>query len=158
MATDEGLGLLRSIDTTLKHMLALMEARQPKAAATDRDLDGQYGNPQVKVMPRDWTGPSFKGRKYSECPAELLELVAEMQDYFARKAEESHETTSRGRPVAEFRKADAARARGWAKRVRDGHPATKATATEPATSPEWGAPSEFGSEGDDESAMPEAWR
>lgn len=153
MSSEHALEILRSIDATLKHMLGILEARQPKTVATDRDLDGQYGNPIVKLNPRDWTGPSMKGRKFSECPAEFLELLAEMQDYFARQAEQNNERTTRGRSVAEFRKADAARARGWAKRVRDRHQSTVVDASAP--SPEWSEPNDLG---DDESGMPEGWR
>lgn len=128
MATGEdAVRLLESIDSTLKAMLALAQQRtaqvrasQPKPVASDRDLDGRYGNPELKFMPRDWTGPSFKGSRLSECPADLLDLVAETFDYFAAKADEKHEITEKGKPVSEFKRADAARARGWAKRIREG--------------------------------------
>lgn len=125
--SQEAIEILISIDRTLKAMLALAQQRTaqarsaaPKAIASDRDLDGKYGDPQLKFMPRDWTGASFKGRRFSECPAELLEMAAETFDYFARKAEENNETTDKGKPVADYKRQDAARARGWAKRIRDG--------------------------------------
>ena len=144
---EDAIRLLTSIDSTLKQMLTLMQQReakvrasQPKPLASDRELDGQYGNPELKFMPRDWTGPSFKGRRFSECPAELLEMVAETFDYFASQADAKNELTDNGKPVAAYKRADAARARGWAKRVRDGHPKTK---TNGHTS-EWGADSNFG--------------
>ncbi len=127
--------LLASIDGTLKAMLALAQKRTAKAAgaavASDRDLDGKYGDPVLKFIPRDWTGgQSFKGAHFSECPPELLDLVAETFDYFASQAEAKGETTPKGKPVAEFKRADAARARGWAKRMRDGKHAAP-TVTEP---------------------------
>jgi hypothetical protein len=112
--------LLRSIDASLKALLALHQQSAPLPVASDRDLDGRYGDPQVKFMPRDWTGPSFVGRRMSECPAALLDLLAETFDYFARKAEEHDERTDKGKPVADYKRQDAARARGWAKRIRDG--------------------------------------
>lgn len=125
----EALDVLRSIDASLKELVRIARGRQPKAIATDRDLDGQYGDPAVKFMPRDWTGPSFKGRRFSECPVPLLEMLAETFDYFAQQAEQKDERTDKGKPVAEFKRADAARARGWAKRIRDGwKPAAMATA------------------------------
>lgn len=122
------LDVLRSIDASLKTLVALSQKRQAQTqaaasrnvVATDRDLDGKYGNPEIKFNPRDWTGPSCKGRRMSECPADFLELVAETFDYFARQADEKDERTDSGKPVAGYKRADAARARGWAKRIRDG--------------------------------------
>jgi hypothetical protein len=92
--------------------------------ADDRDLDGKYGNPVVKFHPRDWHGESMKGRAMSDCSAEFLEMLAGTFDYFAKKAEESGETASNGRPVAPYKRRDAARARGWASRVRGGYVST----------------------------------
>lgn len=114
---------LRSIDTSMKKLVAIAERRatsnQPKAIASDRDLDGKWGNPVVKFNPRDWSGDSMKGARMADCPPEFLELLAETFDYFAGKAEENGEMTSGGKPVAGFKRADAARARGWAKRNRE---------------------------------------
>jgi hypothetical protein len=120
MASNEALDLLRSIDASLKTLVAATRARQPKAIASDSDLDGKYGDPVLKFAPRDWTGESYKGRHFSECPAELLDLVADSCDYFARQADEKGEMTDRGKPVGDYKRADAARARGWAKRIRAG--------------------------------------
>jgi hypothetical protein len=121
----ETLSLLRSIDASLKQLLAQGRATSstPAAAkpvAPDRDLDGTYGNPELKFMPRDWTGPSFKGRRFSECPADLLDMAADTFDYFARQAEAKDERTDKGKPVADYKRMDAARARGWAARIRSG--------------------------------------
>lgn len=130
MGDAETLSVLRSIDTTLKAMLRLVSAAAvkpvaetgaSKKVATDADLDGKYGNPVINAKdPRDWTGPTMKGRKFSECPAEYLELVADRLDYFAEQAEKEGKLTSTGKPVAPFNRADAARARGWAWRIRQG--------------------------------------
>lgn len=119
-ATEESLALLRSIDASLRQLVTFFAAQAPKAIASDRDLDGLHGDPQLKFTVRDWTGPSYKGRRFSECPAELLDMIAESLDYFARKADETDERTSRGGKIGDFKRADAARARGWAKRIRDG--------------------------------------
>lgn len=119
-ATEETLALLRSIDASLKLLVKQQSATSPKPIATDRDLDGQYGNPVLKFIPRDWTGSTFKGCKFSECPPELLDLVANSCEYFGRVADEKGEATSGGKPVGDFKRADAARARGWAKRIRAG--------------------------------------
>lgn len=124
----EALDLLKSIDASLKAMLALTQQRTaaarasaPKPIAADRDLDSKWGDPVVKVMPRDWHGATYKNRKFSECPPGLLDQLAEMLDYFAGKADANNERTNSGKPVGDYRRQDAARARGWAKRKRDGN-------------------------------------
>lgn len=119
-ATEETLTLLRSIDGSLKALVRANQQTAPKAIADDADLDGKYGDPELKFTPRDWHGDSYKGRFYSECPPELLDLVADSLDYFARKSEEANELTSTGKPVAPYKRKDAARARGWAARKRAG--------------------------------------
>lgn len=146
MPTDprvETLALLRSIDSRLESIATLIAAAMavgltkgapgsapavaarmatPAAIASDADLDGQYGNPQVKFKPRDWSGPEMKGRKFSDCPAEFLELYAQSLDWSAGQADQKQETTSSGKPVSYYKRMDAARARGWARR-NQGRPA-----------------------------------
>lgn len=125
--TTETERLLASIDATLKAVLAALKAAPTAAAppvsmATDADLDGKYGNPEIKAKdPRDWTGEPMKGRKMSECPAPYLDMVAERLDYFATTAETENKLTSSGKPVAPYNRADAKRARGWAARIRAGY-------------------------------------
>ena len=133
---DDTLAVLKSIDLSLRTLVVIAqkkaEARVTQGAtksvaaeATDRDLDGDYGDPIVKAKsPRDWTGEPMLGRKFSECPAEYLDLVAERLDYFAGQSEATGELASNGKPVADYKRLDAARARGWAKRVREGKHAT----------------------------------
>lgn len=135
---EEAIALLRSIDASLKQLVAQQRVSQPKPIATDRDLDGKYGNPILKFLPRDWTGESFKGRRFSECPAPLLEMVAEMFDYFGDQAEAKNERANNGQPAAKYKRADAARARGWAKRVRDGHVQPAAAAARDEEAEGWG--------------------
>lgn len=94
-------------------------ATVPKIAS-DRDLDGQYGNPKVTFSPRDWTGPNMRGRKMSECPADFLDMLADTLDWAAGQSEAKGETTGKGKPVAYYKRMDAARARGWALRARTG--------------------------------------
>lgn len=120
-AKTESLALLRSIDNSLKELLRRSPAGPAGSqVADDRDLDSQYGDPVVKFNPRDWSGDSCKGLPMSQCPAEFLEMLAGTFDYFAKKAEETGETTNAGKPVAPYKRKDAARARGWALRIRNG--------------------------------------
>lgn len=114
------ISLLRSIDGTLKQILNARRSTAAKQVADDRDLDGQYGDPEVRLNPRDWTGESMKTRKFSQCPAEFLDMLADALDYFAGKDEAEGKTTNAGKPAAPYRRRDAARARGWAARVRAG--------------------------------------
>lgn len=120
------LALLTSIDASLR---TLVKQQKAGAVADDRDLDSQYGNPKVTFNPRDWPGVSCKGRQMSDCPAEFLDLLASALEYFADQAEEKNEKTNTGNPVAPYKRKDAARARGWAKRIREGRvPAAASTA------------------------------
>lgn len=153
MATDEALVLLRSIDHSLKQLLKQSAQAQPKAVASDRDLDSEWGNPLVKFNPRDWTGDSMKGARFSQCPAPFLDMLAETFDYFAQDAEAKGTLTTTGKAAAPYKRADAARARGWAKRVRDGT-VVPPMATTPTnghgTAPEWA------NEPDDK--LPDGWQ
>ena len=149
-ATEESLALLRSIDASLKLLVKQQQAAAPKPVASDRDLDGQYGDPILRFMPRDWTGASFKGRRFSECPASLLEMVAETFDFFAKQADEKDERANNGKPVSDYKRQDAARARGWSKRIREGRTVT-AVQAETGSSDFGGDETGFGEE-------PDAWQ
>jgi hypothetical protein len=142
MATTEAVDILRSIDGSLKQLVKLLSKTAPAEIADDRDLDSKWGNPEVKFTPRDWTGLNMKGRRMSECPAEFLDLLAQTFDYFAKKAEDTDEQYN-GKPVAPYKRRDAARARGWAKRARDGKAPVPAGAKEDVIDPAWDAESEW---------------
>ena len=116
--------LLASIDASLKMLVASKATTGSggvASAASDKDLDSKYGDPILKTPPRDWSGDSYAGRKYSECPADLLQMVAERSDYFAQKADETGEKTAAGKSVAMYKRLDASRARGWKRRVELGY-------------------------------------
>jgi hypothetical protein len=88
------------------------------AIASDRDLDGQYGNPTIKKDPARWKGDSFVGYRYSETTPEYLEEVASFNDWRASKDDEAKAVDSKNRPKSYWARKDAALARGWAKRLR----------------------------------------
>lgn len=133
-ASEETLTLLRSIDASLKRLVAQGRAAETGTVASDRDLDSKWGDPVVKFMPRDWTGERCTGRKFSECQAPFLHLMADALEYFASQSEAKNELTDKGKPVADYKRQDAARARGWAKRITDG----RVPAGVGAGDPEWG--------------------
>ena len=81
-----------------------------------------------------------RARCRAACPAEFLDALAEAFDDLAGKADENNETHN-GKPVAPYKRRDAARARGWAARVRAGKvaaPAAQASAV-PVVPASWGA-------------------
>lgn len=86
--------------------------------AGERDLDSQYGDPTIKKDPKRWTGESYAGCRYSECPPEYLDVLADLKDWMADKDEEKG--TDDGKKFARYGRLDAARARGWAERKRNG--------------------------------------
>jgi hypothetical protein len=87
------------------------------AVADDADLDSQYGNPTIRFDPREkyWAGVSYVGKTFSQCPAEYLDAQAKYLSAAAYMARKNGEDKKAG-----YKDKDAARARGWAKRVRAG--------------------------------------
>lgn len=134
----EVLLVLKSIDASLKELVSIARAKRGGAAgvsvASDRELDSTHGDPVVKFNPRDWRGADCKGLHFSQCPADFLDMLAETFDYFAEKADRTNEQTNAGKPVAPYKRKDAARARGWAARVRAGKTTPAATN---GADPEW---------------------
>lgn len=111
---------LRRIEQKLDELLKIAKL-QPTAtkeyaqkSVDDADLDGKYGNPEVRMIPSKWHGQDFKGWKYSDCPPEFLDELSGMLDAISRK--------QAGDPAkakyADWSAKDAARARGWAERHR----------------------------------------
>jgi hypothetical protein len=134
MATTDAVDLLRSIDASLKQLVRVLSAQQGPVVADDRDLDSKYGDPVVKFLPRDWSGDDYREYRFSECPVSLLDMLADAFDYFARKAEETGEEY-KGKPTAPYKRKDAARARGWAKRLRAGWKGAEPMRSESAGEP-----------------------
>lgn len=115
---------LASIDASLKRLVQVANARaqanKSPEVADDADLDSRYGNEKVKLDPRDWHGPSFKGSTMNECPPEFLDELARAHDFFAKKNDDKGEVDGQGRPKSFYERRAAGRARGWAKRLRAG--------------------------------------
>lgn len=113
-ATVETLALLRSIDASLKALL--ITTSQGRAASTEAptvNLDTAHGNPKLRFLPRDWSGSGeFKGMTFSQCPPDLLDIVADSLEYFASKADDPQKK--------KYDTLDASRARAWAARLRSG--------------------------------------
>jgi len=132
MADPEAIALLKSIDASLKALLAAHRGGGGNAlVASDADLDGPHGDPVIVAKdPRDWHGEPMKGKRLSQCPEDYLSLLADRYDYFAGK-----ETDDKKRG---YNLKDAARARGWAARIRSGwKPAVSADEDEPSFDGRW---------------------
>lgn len=89
-------------------------------AATASELDGQWGDPQIRRDPPRWTGESFAGCKFSETTPEYLDSYADFQDWRAGKDDASGAKDAKGRPKSGWAIKDARLARGWAARLRAG--------------------------------------
>lgn len=128
---ERAIELLASIEKLLQQLVK--QGRSSVSVGTvapDSDLDSTHGDPEIKMKdPRDWNGAPMRGRKFSECPPDYLDLLAARFDFFADQAEEKDETY-KGKPVAPYKRKDAARARGWAARIRSGR---HVQAAEPTT-------------------------
>jgi hypothetical protein len=105
-------------------------AVKPRAAvgevANDTDLDGKFGNPDVRKDPPLWIkagGATYVGKKFSETTAEYLDALAAFFDWKSKK--DTEKGTEDGFKYARYSQLDGARARGWAKRIRDGYQAPK---------------------------------
>jgi hypothetical protein len=127
-ANPDVLSVLRSIDASLKQLVQIAQRRQHASApvngstiAPDSDLDSPWGNPEVKFIPRDWSGlRDYKGARMSACPPAFLDALAASYDYFAQKNTLDGNMASDGKPKADYDRRAAARARGWAARLRSG--------------------------------------
>ena len=86
--------------------------------ADDFDLDSEYGNPTIKFDPREkyWNGPSFIGYHFSETAPDYLDAQAKYLDACAYMA--ASKPDEKNQKSARYKRKDAARARGWAARLR----------------------------------------
>jgi len=130
MAIDEE--ALRRAFAALQARVVYLEQASGLFASED-DLASPRGNPTVRFAPNRWRGADFKGKRYSECSPEFLEVLAEALHYTGLHPKEGKEKFAAGNLT------DAARARSWARRLRGRAGANGASEPEPKKSA-WGAP------------------
>ncbi len=106
--------------TTGQDVMTHMAAPLEDAIADDRDLDGPYGNPEIKRDPPRWTGTSFAGARFSDATPDYLESLAGFFEWKARESDKKNELANNGKPRSQYLRKDAARARGWRKRILEG--------------------------------------
>lgn len=138
---------LDRIESKLDAVLAAMKssgggARSAGAGAgspggdIDADIDGPRGDPEVRFMPKRWTGPDCKGRPFSQCEPEFLDLLADAYEWFAQRDDESNAVDKNGGPKSKWSRLDASRARAWSARLREQQGGAPAPAPRPrAASP-----------------------
>jgi len=122
MQDEEELTLTRIVGELgdIKRRLDALEARSTaaRAIADDRELDSKMGDPFVRKSPPRWTGTSFDGEPFSRCSPEFLDELAGFKEWCAAKNE--NDPDEKRRKYAGYDLKDAARARGWAARIRKG--------------------------------------
>ncbi|MFM1749021.1 MAG: hypothetical protein RLZZ188_2687 [Verrucomicrobiota bacterium] len=127
MATiDDVLAILTRIEAKIdaRPAAASPAAASPEAGriATDAEMNGPKGNPEIRRDPKDWTGGSYVGAQMSDCPADYLEMLAGLYEWMARKDDEAGargEKDPKGYARSgKWKWQDAALARGWAARAR----------------------------------------
>lgn len=105
----------KTIENAAKRSVAASNVKQSTdgAVADDRDLDGQYGDPEIRFDPREkyWSGASYIGQRFSQCPPDYLLATAKYLDACAFMKRKDGDDRKAG-----FNEKDAARARGWALR------------------------------------------
>jgi hypothetical protein len=120
---DDVLKAIKALDAKVSKLVAASgngsksrgNASSEGEIANDYDLDSEHGNPTIKKDPPRWEGDSFAGCTYSECTPEYLDALAGFHDWRVWKA--NQEGNEKG---AHWAGKDAARARGWARRLRNG--------------------------------------
>lgn len=110
---------------TVKHRTTRADGSEPEVAG-DELLSKPWADMESKRDPKFWNGESFVGRRFSECPAEYLTMLAEFHDWKAKKGKEEDppRLNSKGEPWWKSDELIAKVARGWAARA-NGRPAAR---------------------------------
>ena len=82
--------------------------------ATLQETAGEYGDPKIGKMPKNWHGASFDGCVASECSPEFLDFWSDFLDWKANNPRPGKEQ------YVEYNRRDAARCRRWAIEIREG--------------------------------------
>ena len=114
----------------------------PAAIATDEDLSGEWGDPEIrKDPPKNYVGPSFVGKRFSQTTPAYLDALAGFFEWKATKESEdasalTGEEAAKKAKYAGYSRKDAGRARGWAARLRAKPQHAKPAAPAPAVDPD----------------------
>jgi hypothetical protein len=116
----EVIAILNRLETKLNQLLATGVKSSPAAvnveAASDEELDGQYGDPEIRRDPPKWEGPSYAGQHMSSVPdPTYLKKLAGFLLWQATKDEERGDDKSKKN--AWYSRQRASMALGWARRA-----------------------------------------
>lgn len=101
----------RSIEdqvAALTQRVIVLEGNQPLPEVS---IHAQYGDPTVFNDPKKWEGESYKGKFFSQCPADYLRMLSGSLKFKAGKEAEDPLKAKYSRLTL----LDAARALAWAK-------------------------------------------
>lgn len=117
-------GILRALERIANAMESQPKASVSTAAssdiASDYEMSGPYGDPQIRKDPKNWKGAPQAGKRYSQTSPEYLEMLAGFLAWKAGKEEEEEAADPSKKKYSAYSKTDRKRALGWAKRLRDG--------------------------------------
>lgn len=123
------------LDEILTAVLALKQppvsrpAGDDAAVASDTELDGEWGDPVLKKSPPRWKGRDLASKRYSQLTEEELDCVIGFLEWKRDKNREEVAAAVKSGDAAAQAKAekgvmyavkDAARARGWLRRLKQG--------------------------------------
>lgn len=130
MSAHEGCDICAKLDALTLQVAALVAsfdagksrpAQTPSAPPPSNvDLDSDYGNFVVKKSPPRWKGIDYAGKRLSETEADFCDAIASLKQWAAGKDREAGKDPK-------FAELDAARAAGWAARLRGGWKSKPAT-------------------------------
>jgi hypothetical protein len=111
---------LARVDAKLDRLLAHLgvirsEALPVSNVAPLSDIQGQYGDIEIKKDPKRWTGQPLAPIRASQCPPDYLDIVAAFLEWKAGKNDAAGKEK-----YAEYDRRDAARCRRWAIEMREG--------------------------------------
>lgn len=104
---------LADIEATCRLILAKVGGQAAKAPPMPTKMNGDMLNPTIRKDPPRWTGPSYAGKRFSDCPPDFLDVHASFLDWVADKKDEEGK-----KDYAAQDRRDANAARGWALRAR----------------------------------------
>lgn len=125
--------MLRALAAHVGLMPDLVEI-EPAGA---RELDSEWGNPEIKFAPKNWSGEPVVGRFMSDLQPTTLRALATDYARLARYYDEQGSKDNKGRPKSFYARKDAGRALGWALRLESqGHRGPSRPQARPQARPE----------------------
>lgn len=119
--------MTKSLEERVAALEAAVEALKPVDVG---DINSEWNNFVVRRSPKNWLasgGTDYEGRRLSETTPEFCDALASFLDWRATKEAEEGKTyvkkaTGEALPVAPLTRKDAARAKAWARRLREAAP------------------------------------